>query len=347
MRASSRRFVLILLLVLCPALATAQDTALYEGEAQVDSQDAGERDAALRSALAQVLVKLTGDREVGSRPGVGTALAGAPSLVEQYRYRQDVEVSGGVPSYRQVLVARFQRAGVDALIADAGLPLWPAPRPQPTLWLVIDDGRGPRLVGNAQAAAVAPLVQRGNARGLGFRLPRGTEDENDLARRAVWQGESEAATVLADRAAGRPLLLGRLYRSEGGWVAEWSLQEEGNELRRWRSTQADARNALADGADGSADALAGRFALLMSAGEAGSHQVVVRGLRNGSDLLTVMGYLQGLAMVRQVTPLDASGDDLRLRLDLSTGLQGFRGLVAGGRVLVPATGDELAFDLRR
>lgn len=337
---------LCLLVGLLPSDAAARDAELYEGEAVVAGQEEAERQTALREALGQVLVKLSGDRSAATRPGVAEALSAAPALVEQFRYRQEVDVGSGTPSYRQILVARFQRAGVDALLAEAGLPLWPAPRARPVMWLVIDDGRGPRLVGAAQAAAVTSLLQRAGARGLGIDLPEGTADEAELARRAVWQGESAAAGALADLSTGRPLLLGRLYRSGGGWVAEWSLQEEGTELRRWRSSEADAQRALADGADGSADALASRFALLIASGEAGSHEIEVAGLRSGGDLVQVLGYLQGLSVVRRVEPVATRGDSLRLRLDLMTGPQGFRRLVEGGRVLRPRPGDELAFELR-
>ena len=49
---------------------------------------------------------------------------------------------------------------VDETVAALGLPVWPQPRPKPVLWLAIDDGRGARLVGLAQAGAARAALDR-------------------------------------------------------------------------------------------------------------------------------------------------------------------------------------------
>lgn len=129
----------------------AKAQSAYDAEVPVNSQSESDRPGALARALGAVLGKVSGDRSVMSRPGVPQALRNAPNYVEHYDYRQDQGTSRtGAPTFRTTLVARFRQSDVDGLIAALGLPVWPLPRPKPVLWLAIDDGSGPRLVGVAQ-----------------------------------------------------------------------------------------------------------------------------------------------------------------------------------------------------
>lgn len=109
MRLSLFRFLAFSLL-LGSGLAAAQDGALYEGEAPVDNQTEERRLAALPHALAQVLVKVTGDAGAATDPAFAAALGGASRMLQQYRYRQDVVTSSGAPELKLFLIARFNRA---------------------------------------------------------------------------------------------------------------------------------------------------------------------------------------------------------------------------------------------
>src|SRR5690606_19299390 len=144
----------------------------YSAEVPVRSQAEGERDAAFARALAQVFGKLSGDRSAANRPGVGQELRRAADYVEGYDYRQDETVgASGAPSYQTMLVVRFREDDVNALADALGLPVWPTPRPKPVLWLAINDGSGPRLVGLGQNNAAQPILRRAIERGYRLGLP--------------------------------------------------------------------------------------------------------------------------------------------------------------------------------
>src|SRR5690606_14031541 len=130
---------------------SVRDPALYRGEVELLSQGAGEVRAATARALAQVVVKLSGDPQAAGNPVVRRALAQADSFViasgaADSSDQQGNTAIGGVPVYRSRMSFDFDPGRVDALLAGAGLPYWGPDRPQPLLWLAIDDGRGPRLV---------------------------------------------------------------------------------------------------------------------------------------------------------------------------------------------------------
>jgi uncharacterized protein len=107
-------------------------------------------------------------------------------------------------------------------------------------------------------------------------------------------------------------------------------------LSQWSAEQRDARQALASGADGAADALSRRYAKAPpDTGPAGDYRVVFTGIRGSEDYLRLSAYLQGLAVVRGITPLRAAPDQLELELSLSTGLSGLRRMAARGGVIEP------------
>ena len=119
--AALRRFATILLVLGLVSFAHGQN--LYTGTVPVNTQSDAERAEALKSALAQVVVKLTGgDNAVLAKPGATQAVANAANYVQQYQYAQDVATTAeGKPQVRLNLVAQFDRTAVDKLIADLGL----------------------------------------------------------------------------------------------------------------------------------------------------------------------------------------------------------------------------------
>ena len=319
------------------AQRTAGDRAAasgaYDAEVAVRNQTDGERNAAFGRALAAVLAKTTGDRGAAQRPGVRDELGKARGYVSGYDYRQDEGVSAsGAPSFQTTLVVRFKRDEVDALIQMLGLPRWPLPRPKPVLWLGIDDGSGPRLVGLGQANAARAALDQAKARGFALGLPGGTAAEQ-AAVGAIWRGDTTAIAQLSSRYSPPMQLLGKLYRSGGGWTADWVLVDKGKTLSKWTTTHADARRAMAGGADGTADALFKRYSKAGSSGPPGRYRVRVLGVDSVDDYLRLVGYLDDVSIVKRVQPVLATPGVLELDLELATGIAGFARLVDRGGVL--------------
>lgn len=299
---------------------------LYEAEVRVHSQRENERRGALGRALAQVLGKLSGDRTVVERPGVSAELRRAEGYVEHFDYRQDEGTSAsGAPTFHTTLVVRFDEEAVDGMAAALGLPVWPAPRPRPVLWLAIDDGRGPRLVTLNQNNAVRPVLDRARERGYGLGLPRGSAAEQ-AATGAIWRGDHAAVARLSARYAPPMQLLGKLYRHEGGWKADWTFVDNGRVLSQWSSQDARPQSTMAGGADGAADALVKRYARAPETGPAGSYRMTFTGIDSSDDFIRLAGYLQGMSVVQRITPVRATAEGLEVELELLTGLPGFRSL---------------------
>jgi hypothetical protein len=298
---------------------------IYQAEVQVRSQGEGDRHAGFARALGQVFSKLSGDGDAAARPGIGDELRHADDYVDSFDYRQDegVSPSTGAPVYTTTLIVRFDEEKVDGIAAALGLPVWEEPRPKPVLWLAIDDGSGPRLVGLGKSAAARSVLDRAVERGYRLGLPSGTAAEQ-AAVGAIWRGDAEAISAISSRYSPLMQLVGKLYRSGDAWAGDWTFIDHGKVLSRWSSSDRNARRAMAVGADGAADALAARYAKATPIGEPGRYTVAFTGMHGAQDYMRLVAWLRGTSVVRDMRPIAATPDRIAFDLDLASGLPGLR-----------------------
>ena len=172
---------MLLLAMLCwiaPALAGG----LYSGQVPVASQADDERAGALRAALAQVVVKVSGDSGIVTRPEVAKAIASADKYVQQYQYTQEVVSDNGQPQVRLNLLAQFDRDAIDRLLGEqgaaraAGGDAAPAPVEQQSgtyhVWVsgIASAQDYARLIGSLTRNELFRGVQTELARGDGVQL---------------------------------------------------------------------------------------------------------------------------------------------------------------------------------
>ena len=321
---------------------------LYQAEVQVRSQGEADRRSGFARALGEVFAKLSGDRNAADRPGVGDELRDAGDYVESFDYRQDegVSPSTGAPVYSTTLIVRFDQDKIDGVAEALGLPVWAEPRPKPVLWLAIDDGSGPRLVGLAKSAAARSVLDRAVERGYRLGLPSGTAAEQ-AAVGAIWRGDAGAIASISSHYSPPMQLVGKLYRSGDAWTGDWMFIDHGQVLSRWSSSDRNARRAMAGGADGAADALAARYAKAKPIGEPGRYTVAFTGLHDARDYMRLVAWLRDASVVRDMRPVEATPDHLAFELELATGLPGLR-RVLDDELLVeaPATDSSAAATFR-
>ncbi|MDQ3286876.1 MAG: DUF2066 domain-containing protein [Pseudomonadota bacterium] len=324
-----------------------QSKGLYSAEIAVNGQGERERSVGFSRGLAEVLTRLTGDPQVNSRTGVGAELRKAGEYVEGYDYRQDQGVgASGAPSFKTMLVVRFDEEAVDDMVAVLGLPVWSQPRPKPVLWLAIDDGSGPRLVGVPRAQAARPTLDQAEERGFTLGLPAGHASEQALVG-AIWRGDGAAVARASKRYSPPMQLIGKLYRKDGGWAADWTFQDAGRVLAQSSESGANVRTVLASGANVAANALVKRYAKpAETAGPPGTYRIAFVGLDSADDYVRLSGYLQTLSVVNGVTPVRATPERIEYDLELISGIPGFKRMVERDSVLSDASDGSDVYRLR-
>lgn len=338
-----------LLALAMPVLAqrVEGDRAVAEGqyatEVPVRNQSEAERNNGFSRALLKVLTNLSGERNPIARPGVADEVRNAKAYVTSFDFRQDEGVSpSGAPSFKTMLVVRFNPAKVTELVSKTGMASWPEPRPKPVLWMAIDDGSGPRLVGLAQANAARPVLDRAKARGYRLGLPTGSASEQVLAA-SIWRSDV-AAVARASAAYDPPMqLVGKLYRTGPTWRGDWIFVDKGKVLARSSTNNADARTAMAGGADIAADALIRKYARpgkpipKQPSNDVSDITIQLVGINSSEDYLRAMAWLESQPQVKRVVPLDASADSMHLRVSVVGGGGGLATIAANGGVVVPET----------
>ncbi|WP_257385772.1 DUF2066 domain-containing protein [Tahibacter caeni] len=303
------------------AQAQSASASLYAGEVPVPDQSDEQRAIALKSALAQVVVKLTGDRDAVNGEAVAKLIESAERYVQQYTYRQDVATVDGQPLLRLSLVASFDRAVLDRVLRDRGLRVWtPAARPPVVAWIALDDGSGPRLVDGSDPAGRA-MQQAAEQRGANLVWPRlDSPDQAQTTAQIVWEGDVATLSADAARYQTDTVLIGQLRRIGDNWSARWTLALGGQAQPAWESRDADLSAALAAGADGAVDRTRGRGAAAAEERRITTTRVWISGLRSAQDYARLFETLGSNDLVREFQPEQARGDGVLLKLTLNLAL---------------------------
>lgn len=332
MRPPALRIFLVITALCLSAHVAGQAPDLYEAETEVADQSDEARAAALPGLLAQVLSRLALDPSEVAALSMDGALARAPQLLQRWRYRQEASNERGMNEHRQILIARFEPAAVDRLLADVGIAAWTGARPEPQVWLVIDDGSGPRLLTVADVATAVSLIESARQRGFGLRFPTDSA-QYASGERAAWYEDAAAADSLLGGADAQVQLLGRLRRLGDRWQMDWWVRESGVELSRVTRSGDSVNSLMALGGALLADTLLAQHRSLRLRGEPGVYAVRVYGVGSANDYARLRAYLGSLPLVRSVQPQAAAGDRVDLRLDLVSGVEALRALVRQGAVL--------------
>ncbi|HUR41848.1 MAG TPA: DUF2066 domain-containing protein [Verrucomicrobiae bacterium] len=313
-----------LLAAALPAVAVPV-RGLYDASVAVPDQGPAAREAALRRALALVLLKVTGQRDVST-----ISIADRASvLLQGYGYEN-------APSGQGLrLRAQFDPRAVDAALRAQGLPVWGANRLGTLAWIALRDDGQPRALldatGVAARAATAPAVAE--ARGLPFTFP-----ELDAAERKrvrfddTWSGNYAGIEAASRRYNADQILVGRVGRENGRWLGRWTLLQQNGSIEDWVGAYETLELALAAGIDELADRQAQRFAT-QTGGTARELKLAIAGVDTLDAYAGVLNYVKGLNSVRAVQVDGARAGELTLRVQVEGDPEMLGRVIASGRVL--------------
>ncbi len=314
--------ILVMCLFARPAFAAlAQD--LYAASVPVVDDSPESRPELYSAALAVVLVRVSGMRDIASRPAVQPVLQGAERFVQQFTYLPDDEIW-----------VAFDGAALESALREVGLPVWGRERPAILVWLVVDRGDGQRrLIGSADEGEEKRIVARiAQDRGLPLIWP--LLDSEDLAAASaadIWGGFGEKVRQASSRYGADAVLVARLrsgarQRLYGNWDFETGAVTE-----RWQGGPAEGVNNVAD-------FLVSRLA--SQAGAGGVVTISVTGIDTLAGYSETMSYLERLSLVERVALVEVQQGAMLFQLDLRADPGQLRRAIRLGRVLAPAPGDD-------
>jgi len=335
-----------LLLSLCLVLIfpasgfSAEVRGLYETEVLVTSQGRDERSEAIRVALDEVLVRVSGDRNTPRLEALQGLYRRSLQLVQQYRYRALPRIAGQrgeqIGGLSQVLWVSFDSAAIDQTLRKAGVPLWGQVRPATLVWVVVDDGGVRSLMGAGTLSQPKKVMQQqAQRRGLPLFVPLwDLEDQVALRFTDVWGNFQDAIFRASVRYATEAILVGRLYRQNGGiWESRWTLYQ-GDETAHWQSSSPLQAEVLSAGVDGVADHLGRRFAKVFDESQSGRVKIIVKDVSTLEDYARTSQFLQSLDVVTAMQVESVVGSSVTFDLQMRGNSEGLAQTISFGRTLI-------------
>lgn len=328
---------------------------LYRATVLVPGQDEKSRNQALRPALEQVLVKVSGTDQLAANAEIQSALAQPQRWLDAYRYESTTEQLDSGSGLRPAthLIVTFASRGVDDLLHRAGLPVWPANRPGVLVWLVADHPEfGPTLVApTEQPELYEALTTVAARRGLPVLRPLlDLEDQMALTAEQVWNGDATAISAASERYSTNVVVVGRVSTLPTGEpMISWLLLHQ-DQQQMFESMGADMPAIMADGVARTANYLAGIYAIAPNAQGGGDLQLEIRGVDTFADYNGLIHYLEQQGVVSRMQLLGVNGSVVRVKLMsqgdrtlLINALQIDRKLIPdGAAVVAPAALDVVA-----
>ncbi|MBY5990933.1 DUF2066 domain-containing protein [Ferrimonas balearica] len=319
MRRPTVRTILMLALWLPLTAMAAQVDNLYRGEVEVASRSNGDRQSATRDALAQVLVRVTGDAAILERPEAQSLTRQANNLLLSYGYQS------GPPLKLEVL---FDQNRIDAQLQQARLPIWGAQRPQTLIWLATEQ-EGERLMLSDGTEAVEPLTADAQRRGLPLMLPlMDLEDTMVVSLNDVWGNFVGPIAQASERYSPDFFLSGRVSPDGNQWRYQMSLFNPQGESEFGIRRALVRRDGVAESQDAAVSAMladlaqyyAQRYAAV--AGDQDSQSQLVFELAGGIEQLVALErYLRSLTPVRDLTIHSVMGREITFDLELIGGIR--------------------------
>ncbi|MCP1674964.1 hypothetical protein J2T57_002102 [Natronocella acetinitrilica] len=329
----ARFTVCILLMFVASPLAWGQSSVpgLYDARVQVESQADDERRRATREGLEQVVVRMTGQREVLGDESVRDLVRGADRYVQQFGFETRETDDGDQLELR----LRFDGQALQRALAEREISVWvEADRPRVLIWLAIDRAGDRELVGGDTALDVQQLVRDGaRDAGLPVLMPlQDLEDRQRLSSSDVWGGFRGPILEASARYRAEVVLVGRLDRRGQEFAGRWLLFRDG-ETQEWSATDEELDAVLAAGTSGAAERLARALGRRPGERVVGDFTLQVDGLQGLADFTYVHRLLGETRGVGGVDVLRADGETLYLRIRLEGDSDRFiRDVEQGGRL---------------
>ncbi|MBY6186639.1 DUF2066 domain-containing protein [Marinobacter hydrocarbonoclasticus] len=321
------RFIFSLLLCLPMTVMAAQVADLYIGDVPVASRSNADQQRAIRDALSQVLVRVTGDATVATLPEAQSLLRNANNVLLSYSYQ------GGAPLHLEV---RFDGQQINQQLRAASLPIWGAQRPQTLIWLAMDDENNGRMLLSDTTAETEVLDADAAKRGLPLTLPLlDLEDTMAVSINDVWGNFVGPIAQASARYHPDFFLSGRVAQQDGQWAYQMSLFAPKKESEYGLHRSLVRRDGLAPTREAAISSMmadlasyyAGRYAAV--AGEAGGSSQMVFELNGGIEQLVALErYLRSLAPIQDLTIHSVVGRTITFDLDLIGGISELQQLLS-------------------
>ncbi|WP_325891910.1 DUF2066 domain-containing protein [Grimontia sp. NTOU-MAR1] len=284
-----RIFIFVLALVLGQTSAMA--TSLFSAEVVLDDSDAATEQAAKKAAFVDVLIRASGQSEVGNNPVIQKTLPTVNQYITQLGY-------GDVDGQRS-LVLGFDDRKIRTLLTQAQATYWGTPRPEILFWLVEDNASQRNVVWEQ---SVSPLINElkaeGERRGLPVLMPVG--DFDDVVAVSIpdlWGGFAGPIAQASARYNPAGVAVVKVRNNGISWQLFPNAVNIGKDAPVEGRASGTPEQAFATMIDEMADFYSARLAVNLGVADSDAKVLEVSGLDDAEDFFVIERTLKGLNSV--------------------------------------------------
>jgi hypothetical protein len=301
------------LIVTVPARGV-EVTNLYTAEVPFDASQRDARANAYRTALNEVLVRVTGTPELAASGEMASLFPNPAQLVMQYRPGED-----------GTLVVSLDGVTIERVLRQAGATVWGSERPLTVVWLAVDWGLGEREI----IAADDPQRMPGDSRSIdrnrllrervqdaatrrGIPVVFPLMDTVDLQRIGfsdIWGGFDDQLLEASSRYEAPSVLVGRI-RADTSQPPRWTWYLGGSRFA-WPGSPEEAIDELAN-------SLVGRFAFQGNQ-SLETVDLTITGIDSVEDFGRVQRYMDNLRVADNVEVLSVADARITYRIAVQGG----------------------------
>lgn len=335
-----------LILLFCLLSLTSQYSyaikvsGLYQAAVPVNDESTSLRNSALKQALIEVLIKLTGDRNINSSSSAEAITDKPERFVQQFRYRQVTYKDGETGPPFELLV-KFDEVALNDTMRNYGLTVWGRERPAILVWMAHEGAEGRQMVSFEDSPEYLDIMdKRASARGLSLLFPLlDLEDTAHMNVSDVWGGFKDPIIEASKRYQADVVLTAKLVQILPTlWESRWTAYIEGQSLS-WTTQDEVVDMVLDEGIDELADRLASRYANSGST-QAEVIQLQVSDINNLDEYARTLSYLESLQSVSSVQVKHVFSDKVLFEIISHGGQTVISQAINLGKTLEPVSNGE-------
>lgn len=310
----------------------AQPASLYGAEVLVSGNDSQTRDKAIKEALSEVFIKVSGSPRVLTVDEVKQAIESANQYVYEFHFAQARRFnSNQEPVSVKTLQAQFQPQLVKKLLKQANQPIWPDRRTPVVLWLALDGAANNELVDRSPSGFVTDSTYRyvrhhvllkAKERGVPLVVP--DYDSYRFDQRIVSAIKNNDMAYLLAQSRSKyqasSVLMGYLTKtSVGPWQASWTLVDQG-QRPSFTTSNMRLRDLLANSVDKAANTLAGNYAVKGVLERNEGALLKLNGLTNQQEYRAAFQYLKSVLGVSEVVVREVEAQNVTFEIITTMGV---------------------------
>ncbi|MEJ2042521.1 MAG: DUF2066 domain-containing protein [Reinekea sp.] len=333
--------LLILGISLVSIVFAATEMNLYN-ESMIVSRNATqkEQDQAIRQAFKQLLVRVSGVRQVLDNEQIIEALGKGAAYLATFRFESSDQLftnvlGESVPTKKMIL--EFDKRSVDSLLVRNHLPVWSAKRPDILIVLADRLQSADHILADGEESDLAEAVKRyADQRGVPYQLPiMDLEDSLAFNFTSVYGLFSTDIDAGAERYQPDAILTGRLSDVGNDQVqADWMVLFK-NERVRMPPVQGSIDDVVSQGIDFISTRLSEQYALLLDPQLLGALTIQVSDVASLKDFAALESYLKSINLITSVTLSQYSSEGAAFAIELSGDLTQLADVIALDDKLIP------------